>query len=72
MPSRSRTAAERAARLTRQLLIFARQEETQPEMLDLSEIITGLRDLVCTSIGASIELRVAPASELGTVIADRG
>ena len=67
-----RIAAQRAARLTKQLLIFARQEETQPEMLDLSAIITGLRDLVCTSIGASIELRVTPASEVGTVIADRG
>ena len=65
-------AAERAARLTRQLLIFARQEENQPEMLDLSEIITGIRDLVCTSIGAGIELRVAPAADLGTVMVDRG
>jgi two-component system, cell cycle sensor histidine kinase and response regulator CckA len=65
-------AARRAAELTRQLLIFARQEETQPEMLDLSAIITGLRDLVCTSIGAGIELRVAPAADLGTVMADRG
>ena len=57
-------AARRAAELTRQLLIFARQEETQPEMLDLSAIITGLRDLVGTSIGAGIELRVAPAADL--------
>ena len=65
-------AAQRAARLTRQLLIFARQEENQPEMLDLGEIIAGLRDLVCTSIGAGIELRVAPAADLGTVMADRG
>ena len=65
-------AAERAARLTRQLLIFARQEETQPEILDLSAIITGLRDLVRTSIGAGIELRVTPAADLGTVLADRG
>jgi two-component system cell cycle sensor histidine kinase/response regulator CckA len=65
-------AARRAAELTRQLLIFARQEETQPEMLDLSAIITGLRDLVRTSIGAGIELRVAPAADLGTVMADRG
>jgi two-component system, cell cycle sensor histidine kinase and response regulator CckA len=65
-------AAQRAARLTRQLLIFARQEEIQPERLDLSAIITGLRDLVCTSIGAGIELRVALAADLGTVMADRG
>jgi two-component system, cell cycle sensor histidine kinase and response regulator CckA len=65
-------AAQRAARLTRQLLIFARQEEIQPERLDLSAIITGLRDLVCTSIGAGIELRVALAADPGTVMADRG
>jgi two-component system, cell cycle sensor histidine kinase and response regulator CckA len=65
-------AARRAAELTRQLLTFARQEETQPEMLDLSAIITGLRDLVCTSIGAGIELRISPAADLGAVMADRG
>jgi CheY-like chemotaxis protein len=41
-------------------------------MLDLSEVITGIRDLVCTSIGAGIEVRVAPAADLGTVMADRG
>ena len=67
-----RIAAKRAAGLTKQLLIFARQEETRPELLDLSAIIIGIRDLVCTSIGASIELRVTPAADLGTVIADRG
>jgi two-component system, cell cycle sensor histidine kinase and response regulator CckA len=65
-------AAKRAARLTRQLLIFARQEEVQPEMLDLGAIITGIRELVCTSIGAGIELRINPAAGLGAVLADRG
>ncbi len=67
-----RDAAQRAARLTRQLLIFARQEEVRPEIVDLGAIVTGLRDLVGTSIGAGIELRVARAADPGPVLADRG
>ena len=41
-------------------------------MLDLGAIITGLRDLLCTSIGAGIEVCVAPVADRGTVLADRG
>ncbi len=65
-------AAERAARLTKQLLIFSRREATQPEALDLNVIVADIHNLLSRSIGAHIELRVKPAAGLPAIQADRG
>ena len=43
-------AAERAARLTRQLLIFSRRQATTPETLDLNAIVADIRNLLSRSI----------------------
>jgi len=66
------SAAERAARLTRQLLTFARREPAQPQPLDLNAIVDDVRNLLSRSIGASIELTVGLAPGLPVVAADRG
>jgi PAS domain S-box-containing protein len=66
------SAAERAARLTRQLLIFARAEPTQPLPLDLNAIVEEIHNLLSRSIGAHIELTVEPAAALPAIEADRG
>jgi two-component system cell cycle sensor histidine kinase/response regulator CckA len=65
-------AAERAARLTRQLLIFSRRQETTPETLDLNAIVADIRNLLSRSIGAHIELTVILAPYLPPIEADRG
>ena len=65
-------AAQSAARLTRQLLIFSRREATQTEALDLSAIVAGIHHLLSRSIGAHIELRVEPGVSLPAIEADRG
>jgi two-component system cell cycle sensor histidine kinase/response regulator CckA len=65
-------AAERAARLTRQLLIFSRRQETKPETLDLNAIVADIRNLLSRSIGADIELTVTLAQDLPSIEADRG
>ena len=67
-------AAQRGSRLTRQLLIFARREEIQPEVLDLDTVLADVCDLVRTSIGGGIELRIIPAANPDTILilADRG
>ena len=57
-----RAAAERAATLTRQLLIFGRREQARPEALDLSLITADLQGLLARSIGENIELIVHPAA----------
>ena len=65
-------AAQRAARLTKQLLIFGRQDLNQPEALDLNDLVEGVRDLVDTSVGGHIQLLVEASGELPAFVADRG
>ena len=51
-------ATERAARLTRQLLAFARKTRLNPTRLDLSKSITDFADLLETTLGSTIDLRL--------------
>ena len=67
-----RAAAERGARLTRQLLVFSRREATRPEPLDVNTIVADISTLLSRSIGAHIELRINPAAGLPAIEADRG
>ena len=65
-------AAQRAAALTRQLLIFTQRDVSQPEALDLNLAITGVSQLLSTAIGGHVELRIDPAADLPAIRADRG
>ena len=58
-----RTAAERASNLTRQLLLFSRQQIMQRRILDLNEVVTGLARMLRRIIGenVSLELRLRSA-----------
>ena len=67
-----RGAAQRAARLTRQLLIFARSDVVHPEVLSLNDIIAGLEQLLRRTLGEHITLNIAPADGLWPVKADAG
>ena len=53
-----RAAAERAARLTRQLLTFARGDVADPEPFDVNEIVRGVASMLDRTLGEHIELRV--------------
>ena len=65
-------AAERAASLTRQLLIFGRREVIRPEVLDLNEVVRSMEKLLRRTIGEHISLRTEFARELPPIIADPG
>jgi signal transduction histidine kinase/ActR/RegA family two-component response regulator len=67
-----RGAAQRAARLTRQLLIFARSDVVHPEVLSLNEVIAGVEQLLRRTLGEHITLDIAPAEVLWPVKADAG
>ncbi len=67
-----RRAAERAATLTRQLLIFSRREVAHPELLDINSVVGEMRRLLERTIGENIELVTTPAAHLWPVLADRG
>ena len=64
-------AAERAAALTRQLLIFGRRDVVRPEVLDLNEVVQSMEKILRRTIGEHIELRTEFAGP-ASVMADPG
>jgi PAS domain S-box-containing protein len=65
-------AAERAAELTRQLLLFTRGESARPEVLDVNAAIAEAHALLARTIGEDIELVVVPSPEPLMICADGG
>ena len=68
-----RAAADRAVHLTGDLLRFSRRARAKAEPVDLSALITSMRDLltVCMSGVAEVKLEPSPGA-LPLVLADRG
>jgi PAS domain S-box-containing protein len=64
--------ADRAAKLTRQLLAFARRQALKPEVFEVGRCIDGIADMLRTVIGARIALVVERACEQCFVEADVG
>jgi signal transduction histidine kinase/CheY-like chemotaxis protein len=64
-------AAERAAALTRQLLIFSRLEPSQPETLNLNSVVTDIEQLLRRTIGEDIEFLTVVQQDLYPVTIDR-
>jgi two-component system cell cycle sensor histidine kinase/response regulator CckA len=65
-------AAERAARLTRQLLMFSRKNVMQLEPLDLREVVGHMSKMTERLIGENIALEFQPPEELPPVQGDSG
>lgn len=63
-------SAERARMLVQRLLGFARRQALQTRALDLSALLEGMRDLVVSSIGPKIELRLRSEAEMPLAMAD--
>ncbi len=75
-PSRRRAnaiarAAERAAKLTQQLLTFSRKQVVQPTVLDVGGVVLGLRDMLERLVREDTTFEVLLAPELGRVRADK-
>jgi signal transduction histidine kinase/CheY-like chemotaxis protein len=65
-------ASERAASLTRQLLMFSRKNILQPKLLDLRDVISNMTKMLKRLLGETITLEFAPPSELPLIHADTG
>jgi two-component system cell cycle sensor histidine kinase/response regulator CckA len=64
--------ANRAANLVRQLLAFSRRQTLQPKILDISDVLAELSNLIRRLIGENIELKMVHGRDLGHVRADQG
>jgi PAS domain S-box-containing protein len=65
-------ASTRAADLTKQLLMFSRQQVLEPKVTDLNEVVSGLSRMLQRVLGESTELSLILEPELGRIRADRG
>ena len=65
-------AAERAANLTRQLLMFSRKQVIQPIRLDLNEVVAQMTKLLQRILGEDISLASNYAAGLPAIEADTG
>jgi PAS domain S-box-containing protein len=63
-------ATERATNLTRQLLIFSRQQITQPRRLNLNNIVTELDKMLRRLIGEDIDLKSLLEPDLEEILVD--
>jgi signal transduction histidine kinase len=65
-----RVAAERGAKLTDQLLSFSRRARLEPRPVDLNDVVTGMRDLLQSTIGGSIPIETARCAGLWPALVD--
>ena len=66
-----RSAGERAAALTRQLLAFSRQQAMETKVVDLGEVVSGMAKMLQRLIDARISLKIEPDGNAPSVRADR-
>jgi len=65
-------ASQRATSLTRQLLVFSRQQVLEPKVLDLNAAVTDAEKMLRRLIGEDVELATSLSAGLHTVKADPG
>ncbi len=65
-------AAERAANLTRQLLMFSRKNVMQPKQLDLRDVVSQMTKMLQRLLGETITLQFQPPPQLPCVQGDIG
>jgi signal transduction histidine kinase len=65
-------AAQRAAELTHQLLLFARRDVVRPRVLDIDSVITSVEEMLRRTLGEHVELIISLAGSLWPVLADPG
>ena len=67
-----RHSSERAAGLTRQLLVFGRKQKVQSVVLDLNDAVKDLEKMLRRLIDANIEMTMSLGKKIGRIRADSG
>jgi PAS domain S-box-containing protein len=65
-----RSAAERGAKLTKQLLAFSRRQRLEPQEVDLNSKIVGMSNLLTATMGGTVQIRTALPADLWTALVD--
>jgi len=65
-------AAQRAAQLTRQLLLFSRQQPFRPRRVDLESLIRGFLGMMSRLVGEDVHIEFQTTGPLSAVDADSG
>ena len=65
-------AAQSAARLTRQLLVFARREVVQPQALDINLVVLEIEPLLRRTICEHVEFVTVPGKDMWPALIDPG
>jgi PAS domain S-box-containing protein len=63
-------AAERAKTLVQRLLAFARRQPLQPRAVDLKSLVEGMAELIASTSGPQIDVRVMLSDNLPPAVAD--
>ncbi len=62
--------AQRGASLTQRLLAFSRRQELKPEAVDISRLVTGMKELLERALGHGVELRSEFPNSLPPALVD--
>ena len=65
-----RMAAERGAKLTDQLLSFSRRQRLEPRSIDINACITGMRDLLHSTMGGSTHIEAKLGNDIWPALVD--
>jgi len=63
-------AADRAKTLLQRLLGFARRQALQTEAVDLAALLSGMRDLISSSVGPTIQVQLRCEADLPAALVD--
>jgi signal transduction histidine kinase/ActR/RegA family two-component response regulator len=67
---RAKSAARRGARLTNQLLSFARSQSLLPKLTRVNQLLLGMKDLLDISVGSAVEVELDLCEEDASAILD--
>lgn len=65
-------AAERGGQLTHQLLMFARREVAQVQIIDVNEVVRQLEPLLKRTLGEHVQLSIHPEDGIWPILMDQG
>jgi signal transduction histidine kinase len=67
---RAKSAARRGAKLTGQLLSFARRESSLPKLTQVNRLLSGMKDLLEISAGPSVAVELELCEDQASVVVD--